>query len=179
MFLSDLGPVQFTTAASSSGGGGSSGGDEEEIKYGWSRLGSEKTQSFSLSFELDDYKVGYIYFKPPIAGTINVYTKSNYNMYGWLFYENGSALVDGGTGSSTIEGSYLKRNDNSGTGNNFSYSCSVKANTTYEIDIHEYYVGYCSGTLYVDFTPAVVNYTITYSLGTATAWDNGTIGDQT
>ena len=154
----------------------SSGGEEDELKYGWSNLGGTKTQSFSLSFELDDYKVGYIYFKPSVAGTIEVYTKSNYNMYGWLFYEDKGSLVDGKVGSSTIEGSYLKRNNNSGTDDNFYYSCSVNANTVYEIDIHEYNVGYCKGTLYVDFTPAVTNYTITYALGNGTGWSTNTAG---
>ena len=172
--------TEFVLTENEGGGGSGGGNEEEEIEYGWSRLGSEKTQSFSLSFELDDYKVGYIYFTPPTNGTINVYTKGNYDMYGWLFYKDGSSLVDGATGSSTIEGNYLKRNNDSGTGNNFSYSySSAKANTTYEIDIHEYNVGYCRGTLYVDFTPAVTNYTITYALGTANQWSDKTTANKT
>ena len=89
-------------------------------------------------------------------------------------------ILNGGTGSSTLSGSYLKRNNNSGTGDNFSYTySSAKANTTYEINIHEYSVGYCSGTLYVEFTPLVTNYTITYALGTASKWSDGTTGTKT
>lgn len=159
----------------------SSGGDEEEeIVYSWNKLGSTQTQSFQLPFTLDDYEVGRIRFKPPTNGTIKVYTKGNYDMYGWLFYSGGGSLVNGGTGRSTLSGSYLKRNNNSGTGDNFSYTySSAKANTTYEINIHEYNVGYCKGTLYVDFTPAVTNYTITYALGTASKWSDETTGTKT
>ena len=166
-------------SGSSSGGGGSSGGDEEEdVVYSWNKLGSTQTQSFQLPFTLDDYEVGWIRFKPPANGTIKVYTKGNYDMYGWLFYSGGGSLVNGGTGSSTLSGSYLKRNNNSGTGDNFSYTySSAKTNTTYEINIHEYSVGYCSGTLYVEFTPDVVEYTITpyANTGIASVSGGGTV----
>lgn len=125
----------------------------------WKSIGSY-TDTTTLSLSLTAGQLGYITFTPSVSGTLEVYTEGSVDTYGWL--TNGGCSLSTGNGSSALTGGTVyTKDDDSGTDNNFSYSYSVTAGTTYEIDVHAYSssVAVSGTTLYIVLTPP--SYTIT------------------
>ena len=128
-------------------------GSSSSSPWSWKSLGSY-TDSATISLSLSAGQLGHINFTPSISGTLQVYTEGSIDTYGWL--TNGSCSLSTGNGSSALTGGTVyTKDDDSGTGNNFSYSYEVTAGTSYEIDVHAYSssTAVSGTTLYIVLTP--------------------------
>lgn len=135
------------------GGGGSSSWEWSQVYSGTLYVSSTYSTTFSLS---GSNYVYYLQMQPLVAGTLQVYTTGSYDTYGRLAVPDTYSINDGGSGSNVVTGgSSYTNDDDSGDGNNFSYSYPVNAGTTYEIIAHPYSMDtYIDSTLWVIFTPA-------------------------
>lgn len=181
MFLSNLGPVQFTTAASSSGGGGSSGGnedeEEEEETYEWYKTTKSTIvkKSTSGNASIGAYEIYGIKINAEQDCIVEIYTQENKSAH------DVDALYNIGSTSSTCEvtyyiDSYGDVNSSGNTGYNSSTANSFT--DTFELEKGDYleyaWFNYnrVSTSYYYEITikPIITDYTVTYDLGTGTKW---------
>lgn len=155
----------YTTSSSGGGGGGTTSGWSWSQSYAAKLANMSDGGTTSFAFSLSAGKVGYCPFAPNVNGTITVYTTGNSDMYGYLLDADSveTPKSSASYGSQVFTSSqWYTYDDDSGDSSNFTYTYDVNSSTTYIIAFNEYYSSNAaSGTLFFEFVPDVVYYTIT------------------
>ena len=134
----------FIRAEGSSSGGG--GGDDEPSWTRFTRSVGTITSNYQRNIDLDEYELYRFSVSFSNSGTATFYTTGSVDTYGYL------STTSGWDSDSGTPSSYIARNDDGGSGSNFSISYNVTAEITYYVWVRGY-DGTETGSVVLNITP--------------------------
>ena len=178
----DIDPPDDNTGSS---GGGNTGGDNEEEENYFSKrkvVSSNITSSKSSSITTPAYSIDYIRVKVSQASQIDVRVEGSEDIC--LYYKLGTTSSDCNakiSNNTTPVLNWSKKIDKTSRGAETTSFTMMDGDSYAYAEIGWYeYDGYEMDVNYeITITPLVTNYTITYALGTANKWSDGTTENKT